>query len=554
MTARTALKLVLIDPAGARTPIPLTKSSLSIGRLNDNDVLLRDSRISRHHATIRLENGTYVIQDQNSRHGTFVNGERVDATRRLKNNDRIEFGVPGSYALLFISEEESLQSLLRRVDTPVTPVPSPSNELRSLNLLLEVGRSLQAGLALEEVLTTVVDACLKVTGTERGFLFLRDDKDELELRVGRDNKRQSLGSQDFQGSMSVIQEVVQGSQDIIVTNSAADDRVSRRASVVALELRSIICLALRRLPTVASLESTLTGFLPQALGVIYLDSRLTSQPVSETDKQVLRSLAMEAAGVIENARLFTAARDKERLDQELSIARDIQQGLLPKRFRDYNTFRVAGISIPSQQVGGDYYDLIEMPGGRHAFVVADVCGKGISAALLTSTLQGALTAMVELGQSVNAVARQLNRYICQHTETNKFATFFCAVLEPDGRLQYINAGHVPSLWVPREGELRALQAGNLPLGLFERDDYAAEFITLTPGDTLVLYTDGLVEAAGPEEEPYGLERLKKAVTNFCHRPVEELADGILADAREFTRGTLLEDDMTLLVVRYEGKA
>src|SRR3990167_6144292 len=181
--------------------------------------------------------------------------------------------------------------------------------------------------------------------------------------------------------MSVVREVVKGSQDILVTNTLADESVGQRASVVAAELRTIIGLALRRLPTVGSLESTVTGFVPEALGAIYLDSRLTSQAFSDTDRQVLRSLALDAAGVIENARLFTAARDKERLDQELAIARDIQQALLPKRFRVYDTFQVAGINIPSQQVGGDYYDLIEGPGERYAFVVADVCGKGISEAL-----------------------------------------------------------------------------------------------------------------------------------------------------------------------------
>jgi len=555
VSTRAAPHLIMIDPSGARTEVPISKTPLTLGRLSDNDVLLQDSRISRHHAAIVLENGHYAVEDQNSRHGTFVNGARVQGARPLKNNDRIEFGVPGSYALLFVSEEQSLATLLQRVETPAaTSAGTTSTELRSLNLLLEVGRSLQAGLTLEEVLNTVVDSCLKVTGTERGFIFLRDDKGELVLRVGRDKQKNPLGPADFQGSMSVIRDVVKGSQDILITNTLADESVGQRASVVAAELRTIICLALHRLlPTVGALESTLTGFLPEALGAIYLDSRLTGQPFSETDRQVLRSLALEAAGVIENARLFTAARDKERLDQELAIARDIQQALLPKRFRVYDTFQVAGINIPSQQVGGDYYDLIEMPGERYAFVVADVCGKGISAALLTSTLQGALAAMVELGQSASDVARHLNRYLCRHAGVKKFATFFCGVLEPGGRFDYVNAGHVPALWLPRAGELTPLRAGSYPLGLFEDDDYPAQSLAWQPGDTLVLYTDGFTEAMNPAGESYGVERLTKAVEGFRHNPVEELADAILGAVREFAGGTPPGDDMTLLVVRYEGK-
>lgn len=555
MTTPAAPKLILIDPGGSRTPVAVSRTPFTIGRLSDNDVLLRDSRISRRHAAIVLEGGHYALQDQNSRHGTYVNGVRIQGTRPLKNNDRIEFGVAGSYALLFVSEEQSLESLLQRVETPaaIPGAGTTSTELRSLNLLLEVGRSLQAGLTLDEVLATVVDASLKVTGTERGFIFLRDDKGELVLRVGRDTQKNALGREDFKGSMSVIRDVVRGSQDILVTNTLADEGVGQRASVVAAELRTIICLALRRLPSVGNLESTMTGFASEALGVLYLDSRLSGQPFSETDQQVLRSLALEAAGVIENARLFTAARDKERLDQELAIARDIQQALLPKRFRRYDTFQVAGVAIPSQQVGGDYYDLIEVPGGRHALVVADVCGKGISAALLTSTLQGALAAIVELGQPVTAVARQLNRYLCRHAAVNKFATFFCGLLEPDGAFQYVNAGHAPALLVPRAGDLVALRAESHPLGLFEEGEYTEQSVRLQPGDTLVLYTDGFLDAANPAGELYGMERLKKAVEGFRASAVEEMADALLADVREFARGIPPSDDMTLLVLRYEGK-
>ncbi|MBI4466299.1 MAG: SpoIIE family protein phosphatase [Acidobacteria bacterium] len=541
VSARSTPQLVLIDPSGARTQVPIGKTPFTIGRLSDNDLPLRDSRISRHHAAIVLENGHYAVQDQNSRHGTFVNGERVETVRPLRNNDRIEFGVPGSYVLLFVSEEESLARLLERVDTPAPAAGTTSRELRNLNLLLEVGRSLQAGLALEDVLATVVDACLKVTGTQRGFLFLRNERGELTLEVGRDHQKRSLGPGDFQGSPAFVEEIVRGSQDIVITNPRG-------------EPRAVIGLALPRLPHVASLETTLTEYLPEALGVIYLDTQLSSQVFSESDKQVLRSLAMEAVGVIENARLFTAARDKERLEHELAIARDIQQALLPKRFRRHPGFQVAGINIPSQQVGGDYYDLVEIPGQRYAFVVADVSGKGISAALLTSMLQGALAAMLELGQPVGAVARQLNRYLCQRSEMNRFATFFFAVLAPGGRLEYINAGHVPPLFLPAGGDARVLRAESLPLGLFEEGEFAAQVLGLQPGDTLVLYTDGFIDATNPRGETYGLERLKKAVARFSSRPAEELAQAVLGDVREFARETPPEDDMTLLVVRYEGNA
>jgi serine phosphatase RsbU (regulator of sigma subunit) len=398
----------------------------------------------------------------------------------------------------------------------------------------------------------VVDACISVTGTERGFIFLRDETRELALRVGRDKAKKPLNPSDFQGSMSVIQDVGKGHQDIIVTNSLADERVSQRQSVVGLDLRTIICLPLRRLPTVGSLETTLTGFVPEVLGVIYLDSRLISQAFSDTDRQVLRSLALEAANVIENARLFTQARAKQQLDQELAVARNIQQALLPKGFKRYPYFNVAGLAIPCREVGGDYYDLIELANERYAFVIADVCGKGVAAALLTALLQGGLAAMLELGQTPDAVARQLNRYLFQHTETERYATFFCGILEADGTFACVNAGHLPPLYLGSGPKPESLSSPGFPLGLFEDATYEIHRRQLQRGETLILHTDGLTEAENTAEEPYGAERLQQVAWQHRGSSAEELAQKVVEDVGGFMRNAPALDDLTLLVVRYEG--
>jgi serine phosphatase RsbU (regulator of sigma subunit)/pSer/pThr/pTyr-binding forkhead associated (FHA) protein len=547
MANEKAPTLILVEPSGARRPIPVHHTPLSIGRRPESDVHLRDSRVSRQHAIIRAEDGHYLIEDCRSRHGTWVNGERIDEPRELQPNDRIDFGVPDSYALIFVTEEESLAEILQRVDTPPSP-DAVSQQLRKLNLFLEVGRTLHAGLALNEVLTLVIDTCLDITGSERGFLLTPDPRGKLECRVGRTSGRQTLTCEEADLSLPVIEQVLDRGREVLV------DRVRPLGRLVGREARqapqpAVICLPLHRAPAVASLDTTDAGTPANILGVIYLDNQRSSQPFAKLDRQILRSLAQEAATLIENANLFSAARAKERLDQELAIARTIQQRLLPREPRPSTFLQLAYLSIPCREVGGDYYDVIELPDRRLALVIADVCGKGVSAALLSATLQGALEAGLQWGQGVAGVAHQLNHYLRQHTESNIFATVFCGVLGPDGRFEFVNAGHVPPFWLHGE-RVEALSAENVPLGLYEREAYRARQIQLTPGDLLVLYTDGIMDATNSRGETYGRERLKLVAASFRQDSLTSLSHAVLKDVRDFTQDAFQEDDISLVLARF----
>ncbi|MGH7417292.1 MAG: SpoIIE family protein phosphatase, partial [Candidatus Rokuibacteriota bacterium] len=332
------------------------------------------------------------------------------------------------------------------------------------------------------------------------------------------------------------------------------DRVRPLGRLVGREARqspqpAIICLPLHRTPAVASLDTTDAGTPGNILGVIYLDNQKGSQPFAKLDRQILRSLAQEAATLIENASLFSAARAKERLDQELAIARGIQQRLLPREPRPCDFLQLAYLSIPCREVGGDYYDAIELPDKRLALVMADVCGKGVSAALLSATLQGALEAGLQWGQDVAGVAGHLNRYLRQHTEANIFATLFFGLLNPDGRFEYVNAGHVPPFWLSGE-RVEALAAENVPLGLYEPEEYQAKQVQLTPGDLLVLYTDGIMDATNARGEAYGRERLKLVAASFHGDALPSLSQAVLKDVRDFTQDALQEDDISLLLARF----
>ncbi|MEE9234808.1 MAG: SpoIIE family protein phosphatase [Candidatus Acidoferrales bacterium] len=532
MAVRTVPRLVLIEPSGARRELALARTPLTLGRHPDSDVVLGESRISRRHARIRRKNGHYLVEDCHSRCGTYVNGEPVKRPRELHNNDRIEFGIPGSYVVVFVSEEENLHALLERVDTPTHP-EATSQKLRKLSLLLEVGRSLHGALGLDDVLTVVLDASLSVTNAERGFILLRTEQGQLEFRLGRHRRQRTLPREDFDLNHPAVRGAVQSGGEILIGPPP------------------LACLPLRRPRSLNLSASTVADPRRDLLGVLCLESRALAPPLSTTDRQVLHSLADDAASVLENHRLLTATRLRERIHEELSVARSIQQTLLPQGVQQYDFFRVASLGLPCYEVGGDYYDVIELSDRRVAFVIADVCGKGIPAAMLSSSVQGALVTGLRAGLPLTEVARHLNEYLCQNTQPNNFATLFCGLLHPDGRFQYVNAGHLPALWQTAEG-IELLSAQNVPVGLFPGLHYAEGETRLHPNHLLVLYSDGVVEASDARGESYGLERLKSVVRECRCLCPERTAECILQDVRQFSRSAALEDDVSLMVVRYQG--
>jgi phosphoserine phosphatase RsbU/P len=239
-----------------------------------------------------------------------------------------------------------------------------------------------------------------------------------------------------------------------------------------------------------------------------------------------------------------------RLEQELETARQIQQALLPKSFQHFPHLEVTGVNRSCLAVGGDYFDLMQVAPNRAAFVIADVCGKGLGAALVTAMLQGTFSAMT-LGPELARVCAHVNRYICEHSEMQRYATLFFGTVDASGRLEFINAGHLPPLLV-RGGKVESsFPAKSLPVGLFERTQYEAETAQLEPGDTLVLFTDGVNEAGDPAGQMFDMDRLREAVAAHAARPVEAMQAGILAAVERFTRGAPQADDITLLILRYQ---
>jgi sigma-B regulation protein RsbU (phosphoserine phosphatase) len=279
-----------------------------------------------------------------------------------------------------------------------------------------------------------------------------------------------------------------------------------------------------------------------------MDSRQPTSSFSDTSREILQSLCMQASEVVENAKLLEQARENEKMQRDLDIARVIQQGLLPCKFPQTGGYQVTGHNVACYEVGGDYFDVIDLGEGRLGVVIADVSGKGITAALLASMLQGVFYATANSGLSPASVVQKVNAYLTERSTPDKYATLFYGLLEPDGRLMYVNAGHNPPMLIRPGGGVHPLDSDCLPIGMFPFAQYQENQIVLEPGCTLVLYTDGVTEANNAEDEMFGEDRLTTVLSQTLGTP-EEVRDRVLVEVRNFASGHPQSDDITVVVVR-----
>jgi sigma-B regulation protein RsbU (phosphoserine phosphatase) len=286
----------------------------------------------------------------------------------------------------------------------------------------------------------------------------------------------------------------------------------------------------------------------ELLGAVYLDSKRESA-FSALDRQILDALGAQAASILDNARLMQHERERLRIEQELSIARQIQQALVPQGLQDYPHLAITGIHRPCHEVGGDYFDVFPSADDRTAILIADVAGKGLGAALLTTMLQGALTGM-SLGAEPVKVFERLNWFLCDRAVVGGHATMFFGHIDADGTLEFVRAGH-PSPLLLRQGSVSELYTeGSFPIGLVKKASFTASRIRLEPDDTLLLFTDGVTEAEDKERNLFGHTQLVDAFVRHSNGSLDAIQSGILGALKKFTEGTRQSDDITLLLVRY----
>ena len=527
-------RLVLVQN-GEQRILPIDHTPFTVGRKVDKDLVVADPRVSRDHAVIVSENGRFTVVDQGSKHGTYVNGERVDR-KDLERNDRLEFGVRDVIYAVF-NPIHATSNTAREFLSQI----SEATDLEKLTLFLEAARRLNTSGVLDEILVTLLDVTLKLTGAERGFVFLKSPGDDLRLAAGRNSRGETL-LDDKTISHSILEDAIKANSEFLITDTSRLLDLSGRKSVVAFDLRTVICVPLRKAQVQTSRDFAQNA--GEVIGALYVDSRFASRDISGVSSDILHVVATEAASLIENARLVQAEEAARRYQQELSIAASIQQKLMAVTIPEVPFARLNPKNIPCKDIGGDFYDAVNTEHGL-TVVLADVSGKGVSAALLASTLQGMIYSQLSAGMHLTDIVTAVNRYFTHKEIGEKYATLVIARLQRDGELEYVNCGHVPPLLVCN-GEVIRPEHGNLPVGLMADARYESDRFQLHAGDRLVLVTDGVTEAENADGEFFDNHRLEKVAAESGG------LEQILSAVSTFCAGNPLNDDCTVVDLLYTG--
>jgi phosphoserine phosphatase RsbU/P len=531
-------RLEVRDVLGERV-VTLEKLPFTIGRRETNDLRLGGSEVSREHAEIASENGRFVLRDKASRYGTFVNGEPASECE-LRSGDRIRLGRGGGADLLFIAADD--ERLSSRSTT------GARDDLRQITALLEGFRALGSGRVLQEVLELVLDAAVEISGAERAFIMLADADGQLEFKLARGKAKQTLTDSTFKVSQKIPEEVFRLGKTKAVADLLDGGLADAHMGTVALGIRNVVCVPLN---VVRYVEAAEARGEDSRIGVLYLDSRERGKLLSDTTRGALETLASEASVAIENARLYRDKLEKSKMEQEMRIAAEIQQALLPQPRVSLGFVEAAAASIPCRSIGGDFFDYIDDPAAAFGFTLGDVAGKGPPAALMSALMQGMFAAQAQYAEGPASAVTHMNKALCRRGLESRFVTLMFGIMQHDGALTYCNAGHNPPFVFSRSGVSR-LEDGGPVVGLLEFAPYTQGTVTLNSGDTIVMFSDGVSEALNAAGEEFGDARLEEVASAVKDSASPEIVERIISSVRAFTKGAPQSDDITVMVIRYLG--
>jgi sigma-B regulation protein RsbU (phosphoserine phosphatase) len=534
------------DSEGQHTVV-LDRPATSIGRSPGQDVVLREPAVSRRHAVIERDGDAYTVVDQKSTHGTFLNGVRVERAV-LAPGDVLQLGSLHGPKLRFHNPQTSqasiatghgafgdLLSSMEEFRVPSAKAHAETREIEQLNWLIRAARQLNEGGAIEDILGVLLQLTLQLTGVERGFVFLFEDGEmRFAQGLGPDGK---IACEDSTISHRAMRKAIESEMKFSVSDTLADQRTSEWSSVMANKIRSIYCIPLRKRVT--------PNEPVHLIGLLYLDSQIQPGSLSEVDHQLLDTIATEASALLHNALLAEAEHKARQAREELSIAARIHSSLMSAALPSLPYAELQAKTLPCLAIGGDFYDVVVLE-DCVCVTVVDVSGKGVSAAIVAATLQGILHAQLLARQSFPEIAAMINQFLCTRN-VGKYATMIALRLFPDGRIEYLNCGHVLPVAIAG-AEVRLLEAGNLIVGLIAGASYASAFDRLQPGERLLLATDGITEAENNGGELFGYDGLSDAAHR--HRDIGDILDRV----EKFHAPSAAQDDCTLVEVRYTGGA
>ncbi|HVT44627.1 MAG TPA: SpoIIE family protein phosphatase [Thermoanaerobaculia bacterium] len=537
-------ELMLYQPSMAPVRIPLATEVVSLGRAVDCTIPIKDRFLSRRHAEIIFRHGDYFLRDCNSANGTLINGVRLENERKLEPGDHITLG----------DTEIVFDSKTGQVKQASVDSISVDDSILSSNLSIPVHRVVEEDLAkdrhperlqilnalamelledrpLNELFDFILDRVMKLLKPSRAALALlnEDKKSFTNVKLRRTDESDTSG---LTISRTLLNEVVEGKKVLSYVDMNENEKISQALSIIGQSIRSVLCAPL------------IVG--DSVLGVLYVDYLVTKSRISEEEVRLVAQVARFAAIKLETTRLREESYAKQKMDEELRTAYVIQSRLLPSAPPEVEGFYFAGLNRPCRTVSGDYFDFVARPDGRVYFVIADVSGKGITAALVMASLATAFNIFTRDDPDPAALVRELNQTLAPKTAPTKFVTLFAAVLDPTtGTIEFTNAGHCPPLIV-RKDSVEQLRDTDMVIGLFPPAVYRTQRVTLEPGDALITFTDGIIEAENSDEIEMGSDPITEIVRPFHGVPAEAAVRAIEAAVLEYMGNAAAGDDITIL--------
>jgi serine phosphatase RsbU (regulator of sigma subunit) len=513
--------------------------TITLGRAAECTLPIRDRFLSRLHAEIAFDHGRWMVRDLGSVNGTLLNGVRLAAPTPLNPGDRIGLGdtevvfeaaITGQSQLIPVDTSSQAKAIAIRAhdieETMMGRQPERTSVLTDLAIEFIEDRP------LGELFDFILDRVVEVFDPSRTALALLDANGKFSAVHLR--RRDESDSTDLTISRTLLGEVIEGRSVVSFVDTGADEKLARAESIIGQQIRSAVCAPLLVRDTV--------------LGVLYLDFLAQRGIVTADDLKLIAQIARFAAAKLETTRLREEATAKARIDEELRTAYTVQSRLLPAELPSVDGYLFAARNKPCRTVSGDYYDVVVRPSGRIYFVIADVSGKGITAALVMASLATAFDIFSRTDPTPAELVRRINETLAPRTAPTKFATLFAGVLDPGtGVIDYTNAGHVPPLVVSKDGA-RPLTITDMVVGLFPAAKYRDQQVRLLRGDSLVLFTDGVTEAENAEEEQLGLAAVTRLLDEAQGASAPELMERIETHVQTWSGGAPAGDDVTMLAL------
>ncbi len=533
----------------------LTDDVTVLGRAPECQIQLDSNMVSRRHAQVTRDQDTYFVEDLGSGNGTFLNGKRVDARTALKANDRLKLGPillrfeTGSGSPPGVSAKDTTGVEIG--DVTATIMESADNTSgfgvlqvqpeAKLRAVIEIARSLAGTVDMQAIVPRILDTLFTIfPQADRGCVLLKDAETANMVPVAQKH-RNADADETVKLSRTILNKVLSERTGILSADATSDSRFEASASISSLTIRSMMCVPL------LGLDGT-------PMGVINLDTQNVLSRFNKDDLDLLLAVAGQAALSYENARLLTSHMEKLKQDSEMAIARNVQQALLPKTLPQAPGYDFFASYDSALAVGGDYYDAMLLDDGKVCLSFGDVAGKGVPASLVMSRISSVVRSTLQYVDDVGEAIRAINNHMCSSAVEGRFVTYILALVDTRSHeVQLSIAGHMSPMIRKADGTIEEFdeESVGVPVGVIEDYPYDVLSRPIEPGETVLIYTDGVSEAMNPKGELYGEKRVREFLRKSKGNAAE-IGKALLADVRSHANGRAQNDDITIMIFSRNG--